>query len=391
MIRARKAKTVSDHSSRSTATLPPESRLDPFSGNWTIFAPDRTQRPEEFGHQEQVVADTQVSCPFCPGHESQTPRPVWIGRIAEDEASTEAVDPSGLGPGDLESVEETWAVRVVPNKFPAVDSRGSLPSPQSSKFFQREPICGGHEVIIESRNHVQSLTELDLSELCLVFHAMRDRLRHWRQDPKVAYMSIFKNVGGRAGASLRHSHSQMIATSKIPPAVRGSVDRMKRHRASTGCCLQCDLVRAELRAKQRIVWQDDSLVAYCPFASHLPMLIRLTSLQHEACFEDLCDATIESVSRIVRRFAAWIERLRPGAAYNVCLHTRPPGEADAAGAFHWWLEVFPRITQLAGFEWSSHCTINPMLPESAAADYRKCALAEDPRIQLTDAPADPRR
>ena len=248
--------------------------------------------------------------------------------------------------------------------------------------FQSRPIRGGHEVIIESRQHVQSITELDLSEIQLVFKAYRDRILYWRDVPEIAYISVFKNVGRKAGASLRHTHSQLIATDRMPAAIATSLKRMSRHRAATGCCLQCDMVRAELKAKQRVVWRDDSLVAYCPFASPLPMAVRITSLEHQACYEDLDDATIEAVSRLVTRVISWLESLRPCCAYNYCLHTRPPGAADNPDSFHWSLDVFPRITQVAGFEWSSQCMINPVLPEVAATQYRRRALAEDPRRLL---------
>jgi UDPglucose--hexose-1-phosphate uridylyltransferase len=237
-------------------------------------------------------------------------------------------------------------------------------------------------VIIESRNHVQSLSELDLAELLLVFQAYRDRMQYWRGMPRVAYISAFKNVGARAGASLRHAHSQLIATDRIPPAVSASIRRMVRHRAESGCCLQCDLIRAEIKARQRIIWQDHSLLAFCPFASHLPMLARITTVNHHACFEDLDAGTIESVSRLVRRIVSWLEYLRPGTAYNFCLNTRPPAADDRHDSFHWSIDVFPRISQVAGFEWSSHCMINPVLPETAAARYRARALSEDPRVML---------
>jgi UDPglucose--hexose-1-phosphate uridylyltransferase len=276
-------------------------------------------------------------------------------------------------------------VRVVPNKFPAVAAVGSHDPAQARRdhpLFQRRPVTGGHEVIIESRSHVESFSQLDVSEIQLVFAAFRDRIKHWRNVPGIAYITAFKNAGARAGASLRHTHSQLIATDRIPAAVQRVVDRMQHHRAASGCCLHCDLVRGELKARQRIVWRDELLVAYCPFASHLPLLLRITSLNHQACFEDLDDRTIEATARLAGRVVSWLEKIRPGIAYNVCLHTMPPGAAESHESFHWSLEIFPRITQIAGFEWGSQCMINPILPELAAAKYRACARAEDPRVML---------
>ncbi|MEE2935958.1 MAG: DUF4921 family protein [Planctomycetota bacterium] len=350
-----------------------ESRLDPLTGNWTIFSPQRTGRPDEFVDSD-VRADSKLECPFCPGNEQATPDAVWSGRISPQDSGFEISQPG------QEFANSNWSVRVVPNKFPAVNEiETASPKRVDANLFQRSGIGGGHEVIIESRQHVESLTELDLAELSLVFFAYRDRLQFWRSISGISYLSVFKNVGGRAGASLSHSHSQLIATNRLPAQVKDSIDLMRRHRAATGCCLMCDLVRGELKSKQRVIWADNALVAFCPFASHLPMQVRVTTQDHEDCFENLDNCRLESISRLVGRVVSWLEKLRPGTAYNYCLHTRPPTMDETHESFHWWIDIFPRMTQVAGFEWSSQCMINPILPEDSASKLGACARAEDPR------------
>lgn len=396
MIEAAKPNTQPTSSSPSHQAAG-ESRLDPITGNWTIFAPDRSERPEEFVESRERIRK-QLACPFCPGNETKTPPAVWVGQPENHEQYVDA-SRQPTNPSQQETLTRgDWAVRVVPNKFPAVASahgKQSRAGTHSQRLtanhtttavepilFQRQLVTGGHEVIIESRNHVQSVTELDVAEAVLVFKAYRDRLLHWREVPGIAYISTFKNVGSKAGASLRHTHSQLIATDRIPPMVATATERMSNYRLTQGSCLQCDLVRAELKAKDRIVYRDGSLVAFCPFASHLPFLVRITTLEHQPCYEDLAETTIESVSRLVRRVVSWIENLFPNTAYNFCLHTRPPGCSDPADAYHWAIEIFPRMTQIAGFEFSSHCMINPVMPEDAASRLRVHALAEDPRLIL---------
>jgi UDPglucose--hexose-1-phosphate uridylyltransferase len=346
-----------------------ESRLDLVTGQWSIFAPNRSDRPDEFVATAEAI-NPRVECPFCSGNEDTTPPAVWVGRIE-----------NGLCRPNLEDrTTRDWAVRVVPNRYPAVVAPKSQPkSPENATLLVREPVSGGHEVFIESRQHLTSLSELDPSEVRLTFLAYRDRLKFWHAAPDISYVNIFKNVGKKAGASLRHCHSQLIATDKIPVKVQTSVGRMHRHRAETGCCLHCDLIRAERKANQRIVWQNESLIAFCPFASALPMLLRITSQQHQSRFEDLDDGMIDSVSRLVHRAVSWLEQIRPQTAYNVCLSTEPSGISDPSDSFHWSIDLFPRMTQIAGFEWSSGCTINPVLPEVAATCYRKIADAENPR------------
>lgn len=347
-----------------------ESRLDPITGAWTIYAPHRSDRPEEF-----VTADAQINrqmkCPFCCGNEDETLPAVWVGKSRKGTCHTYT---SG-------GTDDDWSVRVVPNLYPAVGIVGAVADKgKGSPLFTRGAVFGGHEVFIESRKHVPSLSQLDLTEVQLTFLAYRDRIRFWRSKPGISYICLFKNVGERAGASLRHSHSQLIATDRVPGAIESSVSRMNRHRAETGCCLHCDLIRGEQEAKQRMVWQDESLIAFCPFASRLPMLLRITTRQHQARFEDLNDEIIESVSRLIRRAVSWLEAIRPGTAYNIALSTNPPAIDDPADSFHWSIDLFPRMTQMAGFEWSSGCQINPMLPETAAAAYRKIVKSEDPRL-----------
>lgn len=357
-----------------------ESRLDPITGEWTIFAPDRNQRPEEFKVTHKVTADS-TNCPFCQGHESETPPPVWIGRIENDEPLVDT------GERDMEA--EDWSVRVVPNKFPAVTSNGngrgdngSRAADRECELFQCHTIAGGHEVIIESPNHIESITKLDPADVCLVFKAYQDRIRYWSSQPQIRYISVFKNVGGEAGASLRHGHSQLVAVDRRPRLVSAMLDRMRHHTATTGCCLQCDLIRGELKSKRRIIAQTESLVAFCPFASRLPMLVKITTKSHQPRFEDLDSETIEQVSRLTLRAIKWLEQIHPRTAYNYVIHTCPPGTSSGSDAFHWSLELFPRLTQVAGFEWGSQCMINPVLPELAAARFRSRAAAEDPRIVL---------
>ncbi|TWT81781.1 Galactose-1-phosphate uridylyltransferase [Planctomycetes bacterium CA13] len=391
---------LSDHGSTQTDVAPKslavpaksgaQSRLDPFSGDWTIFAPHRTSRPNQFGKVLQVVNKTAVTCPFCAGEEELTPAASWAARIDCNDRFLVFGDPT-----DVDALD--WSVRVVPNKYPVVTDCSSnrdtdiehakkqafqQRANRAESLFQSRELVGGHEVIIESPNHVQSISELDLAETKLLLYAYQQRLRYWKNQNGIQYISLFKNVGGDAGASLQHSHSQLIATDQIPSHVETVSERMRSHQAKTGCCLQCDIVRAELKQKARIVAQTDSLVAYCPYASRLPMLVRVTTKDHQNDFDNLSLPVIDELARLLQRMTGWLETMIPDAAYNVLLHTRPPGSSANEEAFHWSLEFFPRISRLAGFEWSSQSMINTVLPEVATEKYRECAKAEDPRRVL---------
>lgn len=346
-----------------------------------MFANHRGGRPNDFEFTATPRL-TQDGCPFCRGNEDCTPEPVLV-LPAED---TPPCEGGGSGQGD-------WGVRVVPNKYPAVAanraddpvSSGEGARPRSGHSVNHEeqalfpvrPVSGGHEVFIESPEHFSSLVDLDLAQVVSLLKVYQARIRHWVAQPSIRYVSLFKNAGPAAGASLLHPHSQLIAVTELPNSIRGTLDRLRRHHARSGCCLQCDILRAELESKRRLVAVTDSLVAYCPFASYLPMLMRITTRRHVERYEDLSDCEIDGLARLIRRAIGWLNTLYPGVAYNYLIHTRPP-LAGVQEGFHWSFELFPRLTQIAGFEWSCETIINPMLPEDAATQLRKIALRENP-------------
>lgn len=353
-----------------------ELRRDPLTGLRVIFAPEREARPKDF-HQTETTHLEPDGCPFCAGHEDKTPPASLVIRDEDSEAS------------------DRWRVRVVANKFPAVspiegedgqpEFNGTAPMTRGRKtahydLFQSRALTGGHEVIIESPDHISSLCALDADHVTDVFRAYANRIRYWQSVPGVEYVSVFKNVGAAAGASLLHSHSQLIATEIVPPHVSLVAQRAATHRANTGCCLQCDILRGELSDGRRIVAKSDHFVAYCPFAGRLPYLLRVVPRVHADRFESSSDEVIADLAQLTHRLAGWLERVHQPIAYNYTLHTRPLG-VGSDECFHWWMELFPRMSRSAGFEWASECFINPMMPETAAAHLRDFARQSDPLQQ----------
>jgi UDPglucose--hexose-1-phosphate uridylyltransferase len=354
-----------------------ELRHDWLADRWVIVAPQRSERPEDYSHIVSILNDSR-DCPFCCGHEYETP-----GALAS--YSTEGV-----------SNGSSWQVRVVPNKFPAVngvkyrvDSAQGLASPHfpiappseseqpngasAIDLYVRRELTGGHEVIIESPHHIQSLSQLERETVALVFRSYRDRLAYWRRERNACYAVVFKNVGYDAGASLAHTHSQLIATDILPTEVQRHVSRMEEYQRIEGVCLFCRMVAEESEQGVRIVEQTDSFTAFCPFASRLPLMVNIVPNQHLSSFESLDDAALGELAWLTHRLIRRIERCYPKAAYNFVIHTAPQDKQDSS-AFHWRMELFPRITKVAGFEWGSECYINPMSPESAAALMRSVAL-----------------
>ena len=324
----------------------PEYRHDPLTDQWVIIAPERQQRPDEL-LAAPVARRIVAPCPFCGGHEGETP-----GELAAYYSADDALN---------------WQVRVVPNKYPAVCFSGDG-SPLGV------PGLGAHEVIIESPQHVVSFSELSDLQAELTFLAYRDRIRAHQADDRLAYAQVFKNSRAGGGASLEHSHSQLIATTLVPPDRQRELARAGEHRLAHRGCIYCELAVRELDRGSRFVASTEHFVALTPFASRFPYETWILPLEHRESFADTERSVIAELARLVRDLIERLERVLDTPAYNYWIHTAPfqPSRHDE---HHWRLELAPRITRLAGFELGAGCFINPVSPEDAARRLRSASSA----------------
>lgn len=328
-----------------------EYRQDPLSRRWVIIGCDeRAGRPNEF--VEATTRQTGLPCPFCAGNEAQTPE-----AIASYSATAGA----------------SWTVRVVPNKYPAVTTDEARC--KSCELFAPGAAAGKaagfgrHEVIIESPRHVASLSELTDGEAELVFVAYRDRLRQIKAEGTLPYVQIFKNVGPAAGASLEHVHSQLLALPGVPEVLQTELASCDEHFQANGRLLFSELIERELAAEERIVAQTPGFVAFCPYASRFPYEVWIAPRGHQPRFEEAEAGELAELARLMRDCIGRIERAAGQSSYNYLLHTAP-FDSPAHDHYHWHIEILPRLTKVAGFEWGTGCFINPLAPESAAAHLR---------------------
>lgn len=326
-----------------------EFRQDPLSRRWVIIGGERGGRPNEF--VEATTRAKDISCPFCAGHEGETP------------PALASYSSNGKG---------KWLVRVVPNKFPAVTpdintARQELRPPGPLPGF------GSHEVIIESPRHVASLSDLTDAEADAVFAAYRDRLQNLKAEGRFRYVQIFKNVGPGAGASLEHVHSQLVALRSVPEVIeqelKSSGEFFQMHQRS----LLLEMLEREIATSERIVATTDHFVAFCPYASRFGYEVWIAPRQHRPRFEDTQGGELGELSRLARDLIGRIERATGQASYNYFLHTQP-FDMPAYDHYHWHIEIVPRLTKVAGFEWGTGCFINPYPPEAAAEHLRSITL-----------------
>jgi len=334
----------------------PELRKDPIVGRWVIIATDRAKRPRDFRVEPQP--SRHAFCPFCAGNEERTP-PEILAYREEDS------DPNQPG----------WRVRVVPNKFPALRIEGDLNKFADGMYDLMNGI-GAHEVIIETPEHVLSLTDLPEPQIREVLRAYRERLIDLRRDRRMAYGMIFKNVGHIAGASLDHTHSQLIVTPTVPITVQQEMDGADTFFRYRGRCIYCDMIQQEVSAGNRMVLESEHLVAFAPFAARFPFETWLMPKAHESHFEQTPPAVIDELARDLREVLMRIERALDRPAYNYMIHNAPftNGRLES---FHWHIEIIPRLTRVAGFEWGTGFYINPVAPESAAGFLRDIDIDDD--------------
>lgn len=327
----------------------PDLRKDPIVGRWVIVAKSRAKRPHNFKSTPQLVPGS--FCPFCEGHEAYTPPEILAYRNNGSPANGEG-----------------WRVRVVPNKFPALEIEGDL-NKRGEGIYDMMRGVGAHEVIIESPRHLLSTSDLSEESLAEVFWVYRERLADLKRDPRLVYGMLFKNVGAAAGASLEHTHSQLIVTPIVPIAVGEEIAGSLEFHRYRGRCVFCDMIQQELAGEKRIVLDSPGFVAFCPFASRFPFETWVLPKPHASHFENVERHNVEELARVLRQVIGNIETALDRPGYNYIMHTAP-FDTPELGHYHWHLEIIPRLTQTAGFEWGTGFYINPVPPEEAAAFLR---------------------
>jgi UDPglucose--hexose-1-phosphate uridylyltransferase len=338
----------------STTELPEKSefRLDVISGGWVVFAPERARRPMELSHVKPHERENvqRASCPFCPGMEHETPDPVF-----------------------LYPAEGPWQIRVCPNKFPAVrpiapDTHG-LTQRLSANLL---PGFGVHEIVIEGAAHEADPTMLSDELYQQVLIAYRERIKFFATDRRMDYVSVFKNVGAEAGASMAHLHSQMIVTPFVPNLVRGEMKGAEAYFGMTHRCVFCDMLQRYSDGIQRLVAESPRFIVVCPFAPRFAYEMWILPREHSSHFDTITDDEAFELAQLLKKVIRALDQTAGMPAFNYFLHTSPLRTAPSK-TYHWHLEIVPRTARAAGYEWSTGVFINTVMPERAALELQAAA------------------
>ncbi len=332
-----------------------ELRKDPVVDRWVIIARERGKRPSDFAGF--AGKSSKGFCPFCPGNEDVVPPEVLAYRKPGSKPN---------GPG--------WRLRVVPNKFPALKDEEQL-SKHGDGMYDMMNGVGLHEVIIETPDHELTLSTMPTYGVEDVLWAYRDRLEALAEDERFQSVIIFKNQGMAAGATLEHSHSQLIALPIIPKQIKEELVGAKKYFDYKERCIFCDMVDQELSQESRLVGKNQDYVAFCPYAPRFPFEVWIMPRKHGASYRKTSKEHIESLSIILSETLKRLDTVLDVPPYNFVLHSAPFRQ-DVDTYFHWHLEIMPKLTRIAGFEWGSGFHINPTPPEESAKYLREAKIDE---------------
>ncbi|MCC7175189.1 MAG: galactose-1-phosphate uridylyltransferase [Bryobacterales bacterium] len=332
----------------------PELRKDPVTGRWVIVTTDRAMRPADFIREHVVPAGGRF-CPLCPGHEEKTAPEVLAYR------------PGGSLPNST-----GWSLRVVPAKFPVLRVEGDL-NRLGDGIYDKMNGVGAHEVVIETPDHMLTLGDLSEKQVEDVFWASRDRIVDLRRDIRLRSIFVFKGHGEAAGATLEHSHSQIIALPVVPKSAMEELEGAKRYLDYRERCIYCDIVRQETEGGLRVFLETEHYVAFCPYASRFAFETWIVPRRHRSHFETVEIPEVKNLGWTLRTVMRKIDKVLERPAYNLMVHSAPVQEG-AMAHYHWHIEIVPKLTRVAGFEWGTGFYVNPTPPEEAARFLREAGL-----------------
>jgi len=327
----------------------PEFRKDPVVDRWVIISAGRTKRPQP----PLVTTELPLAepCPFCTGNESMTPPEI----LAFREPLTRADSPG-------------WQLRVVPNKYPAVIETGDFCHRVNQLYTAKDGI-GAHEVIIETPEHSVNMWELNESQFVTALRAYRERMVELQKDKRWRHILIFKNQGGAAGATLAHVHSQVIALPMVPREIYDEWQASRKYYDRRQHCLYCDMIEEERILRTRVIAENDSFVVCCPFAPRFPFETWILPRKHMPFFSFISDTELTQLALSLRETLCRLNMAADHPSFNYVLHSAPLKHRRGK-QYHWHIEILPRMTQVAGFEWGSGFYINTVAPEDAAQKLR---------------------
>lgn len=324
-----------------------EFRQDSLTRDWVIVVPERSARP----HTKNPASG---DCPFCPGR--------------EDRAGNQVLR--------LDDADGQWLLRVIENRFPILRPGPGEAEPDGGALRHRLAGCGRHEIVIDARDHDATLGSLAPEQLRRLLGVYLDRYRALASVAGIREVVIFRNQGEQAGASLRHPHSQIVATPVVSPVTRRRIMDEIAYFDDHGECALCRTLAGELEAGERVVLAGRHFVSFTPFAARASHHLRIVPLRHRPRFDEITAAELDDLALHLSRLFGAFEAELANPDHNMVIAS-PPLDLVHQGASHWFVEIVPRLAIPAGFEIGSGIAVTTCAPEAAAAALRERLTSAD--------------
>lgn len=329
-----------------------EFRYCKLKNEWRLFAPERLKRPNDLNNKKEQPVRFDINdehCPFDMGKEKFT-----ISEIARIEQNGQ------------------WQCRVVPNLYNALSIDVENISSRE-KCFEKHSGFGAHEVVIETPFHNKQIWDFDYNDFVNYFTILQDRAKSLKNDHRLAYLSIFKNYGENGGASLSHSHSQIMAMPFLPKKIKEEISLKKEFYLEHKRALLDDLVYEEREFEKGIVFENKEFILYCPYASEFTFEAKIVAKSKLSSLIEFNKSEISSLSDIVKVYFNSMYKALGDVSFNMIINNAPYEGYDenTKEYFRFNIELKPRLYKQAGFELDSNISINVVLPEEAAKIYKE--------------------
>lgn len=326
-------------------------RKDPFGPAWVIISPERGLEASNFGSARH----TTRSCPLCPGQEQHTG------------AERRALRPSGSAANMPD-----WQARVIDHPQALLQPKAFVT--RGDDLFRHAPGSGYQELIVEHPDHHMTLDTMPSAHLIALLKLYRERLEHLSGQPDIQHVQLTRNVGAAAGANYEHPYAQLLALPVANRWVEEERTTAKAYHDAHGRCLFCDVIAAELDARERLVSYNQEFVALTPYAAKTPFEIWLLPRRHSSSFNTLSANALPLLAELLQSVLKAMNTALDHPPYNLILHSLPQGGKES---YHWHIEILPRLTMQAGFDWGSGFYVNPTPPEDAARFLREALVLQE--------------
>jgi UDPglucose--hexose-1-phosphate uridylyltransferase len=339
----------------------PQARQNPITGEWVIIARNRAQKPTSFiknnlarkeaKENQKESLQSKENCPFCQILKRETPL------LVQSEGQELPI-----------SNADNWTIAVVPNKYPAFVPAKKL-NKKNAGLYQTMTAIGHHELVI-TKNHHQTIDQMPISRIEEVFSVYQKRYLYLAKQPHIKYVSIFHNQGPKAGASISHPHSQIIAISVTDADINKNLKGSKKFWQKNNSCLHCQIIADNKKNPRRVIWENNSFIVFSPFAPKSAFTLQIYPKKHQAHFEKINQTEVKQLAEAFKIALKAIKKGLNNPDYNFFLHTAPCDKKNY-NYYHWHWQIMPKTQIWAGFELGAGIEICTISPEDSAKYLRK--------------------